>query len=67
MPKIEIDKELCKACELCLDVCPRQLIRISAGKNSMGAHYAEQTSSESCTGCRLCAIECPDIAISVFK
>jgi 2-oxoglutarate ferredoxin oxidoreductase subunit delta len=67
MPKIEVDAELCKCCELCLAVCPSKILEMSEKLNTKGYHFAQQTDENKCTGCKLCAIMCPDAAISVFK
>jgi len=67
MPRILVDPEVCKSCELCLAACPRHIIRMSQSLNSKGYHYAEQFNPEDCTGCKLCAIMCPDVAIKVYK
>lgn len=67
MAKIEIDSSLCKACGLCFDVCPLGLLRMGDKLNATGAHYAVQSEPEKCIGCKMCAIMCPDIAISVYK
>ncbi|MBQ9535174.1 MAG: 4Fe-4S binding protein [Clostridia bacterium] len=67
MAKIEVNKEKCKACELCLAACPLWLLRMSKEFNSFGDHYCEQPDSTKCTGCTLCAIMCPDMVITVYK
>ena len=66
MPKIEIDKELCKACKLCMIHCPKQIIALSEELNNKGERYAVQTDGSKCTGCKICGIMCPDAAISVY-
>ena len=67
MAYIEVDAELCKACELCIDVCPKGIIGVGASYNSKGNHFAEQSDAEKCTGCSLCGVMCPDAAISVYR
>ena len=67
MAKIEVNKELCKECRLCLGVCPFNLLVMSEEVNSKGFHYSTQPDSSKCTGCKMCAIMCPDTAISVYK
>ncbi len=72
--KIEIDKERCKGCGLCITVCPKGQIEISDELNKKGyypasfkeAHLIEADESE-CTGCALCGLVCPDVAIDVYK
>lgn len=70
---IEIDRELCKDCKLCISVCPHRLIETSDQMNQKGyysAHYIEKhykKEERKCTGCSLCAIACPEIAIEVHR
>lgn len=67
MAKIEVNKEKCKGCELCVSVCQFGLVTMSDDINSAGNHYAAQQNAEKCVGCALCAVMCPDVCISVFK
>jgi len=64
--KIIIDQSLCKACELCITVCPDEAIRLSKGLNDKGYHPAEFI-KDTCRGCALCAIMCPEVSIEVFR
>jgi 2-oxoglutarate ferredoxin oxidoreductase subunit delta len=70
---IEIDSELCKDCKLCISVCPHCLIESSDRMNQKGyypAFFIEKNSKKEgrkCTGCGLCAIACPEIAIEVYR
>jgi len=64
--KIIIDQELCKACELCITVCPDEAIRLSENLNDKGYHPAEFI-KETCRGCALCAVMCPEVSIEVYR
>lgn len=70
---IEIDMELCKDCRLCISVCPKGLIKTSDQINQKGYYpvsYKEKNLKKElrkCTGCALCAISCPEIAIEVYR
>jgi len=70
---IEIDLELCKDCQLCMSVCPHQLIESADRLNQKGyypACFREKNlkkEERKCTGCALCAISCPEIAIEVYR
>lgn len=67
MPKIEIDRERCKGCELCVLYCPKSLIKLETAINKRGVHPAKFSSKEGCTGCSFCALICPDLAIEVYR
>ena len=67
MAKIIINKEKCKACYLCLDVCPKSLIKISDDLNKQGVKPAIFVDNNLCLGCAFCALICPDCCIEVFK
>jgi 2-oxoglutarate ferredoxin oxidoreductase subunit delta len=72
--RITIDKELCKGCGLCVEVCRRDQIEISDQLNKKGYYPARfkdaETGAESdgkCNGCALCGLICPDVAIEVYR
>lgn len=66
MPKIIVNEDICKGCEMCVNACPRQLIALDNTKvNSKGYHPAKLIKPDECTGCKSCAIMCPDVAIIV--
>ena len=65
MNQISIDRERCKSCGLCMQVCPKQILRLSATLNSKGYRPMEVTDAERCIGCCFCATICPDLAIRI--
>ena len=65
--EIKIDRELCKGCGYCVDVCPNGSITIETVFNKKGFYPASVKDSGKCTGCALCAEICPEIAIEVWK
>lgn len=66
--RIMIDEEKCKGCELCLMVCPYELIQLASPYNSKGYRPARLVDpNQRCTGCMLCAMFCPDAVITVLR
>lgn len=65
--KITIDKELCKECHLCIFACKKGNIIASKEYNSKGYRPVCFQDNGECTGCALCAITCPEIAIEVYR
>ena len=72
--RIEINRELCKGCGFCVATCRKEQIKISNTINSKGYFPAEFKGKDvtnpddiECTGCALCAITCPDVAIEVYR
>ncbi|MCE1187947.1 MAG: ferredoxin family protein [Ignavibacteria bacterium] len=63
---IEINKDICKGCELCIEACPQGSLRLSTHINTRGYRYVELV-EQNCTGCTNCALVCPDVAITVFR
>ena len=59
-PTIEIKKEWCKGCEICVEFCPTDVL-------AMNGPVVEVVNIDACTGCGLCEIRCPDFAIKVIK
>jgi len=65
--KIEILGELCKGCNLCVDACPKKILRLGAKTNAKGYNIVECTDESACNGCTFCAVMCPDVVINVYK
>ncbi len=64
MIQITIDENRCKACGLCVEVCPVKALRINpAHLAAYGKGCAEYINK--CIGCASCATVCPDIAITI--
>lgn len=57
--RIEITAAWCKACDICVRVCPEACLRLREGG------VVEVSAPEACTGCRLCEWLCPDFAIFI--
>ena len=67
MPKIEIRREWCKNCYICVEVCPRDVLGVDRAVFEGGAHPVVAERPDDCTVCRLCELLCPDLAIVVEK
>jgi 2-oxoglutarate ferredoxin oxidoreductase subunit delta len=65
--KIVMDQELCKGCGLCIEFCPKKLIKLSDKLNAAGYSPASFTGSDDCSGCCSCATVCPEVAIEVYR
>ena len=63
--KVTIDKNRCKGCELCVHVCPKQVLAMSKAINDKGYFPSQVVDQPACIGCRFCAFMCPDVAITV--
>ncbi len=68
MVKTTIDEAICKGCGLCVQVCPKKILRLAVHRmNSKGYNPAEVTDQDACISCAMCGIMCPDSAITVEK
>jgi 2-oxoglutarate ferredoxin oxidoreductase subunit delta len=57
---VTVDLDLCKACGICISLCPTKVFdRDDAGQ-------AVVARLQDCTACRLCEWHCPDFAIEVL-
>jgi 2-oxoglutarate ferredoxin oxidoreductase subunit delta len=66
--KIIINSEKCKACGLCCQVCPKNIIKFEDEKvNSKGFKVISIIEPKECIGCAQCAIICPDCVIEVLS
>ena len=60
MPHITIDQSGCRACNLCVEICPTDVLVM----NSSG-DYAEIKEEEDCIGCTSCMYLCPSRCMEV--
>jgi len=62
-----VDYDRCKACEICVDVCPAGVLAmVPSDKTILGITVAVEH-PESCIGCKECELACPDFAIFVAE
>ncbi len=62
---IQIDRERCKGCALCIELCTKDCISLSEDLNLKGYFVAAFDDQKGCNACRNCALMCPDVAIEV--
>jgi 2-oxoglutarate ferredoxin oxidoreductase subunit delta len=67
MNRIVIDRDRCKACALCIDVCNKHLLALAEELNNKGYHPIAIHDMDQCTACGLCAVVCPEGSIAVYK
>ncbi len=65
---IEVNELYCKACELCVADCPHDVLALDMTRlTPKGYHPAYMVDPGACTGCQICAVVCPDAAITVYR
>ena len=65
--KVIVNEERCKSCGLCVNICPKHVLRISDKINSKGYYPVELFDNENCISCGFCYFVCPDMAIAEVK
>jgi len=65
--KVEIDRELCKGCFLCIRACPLKLLEADTTLNASGSYPSKVVNPEKCIACGNCYEVCPDVCIRVFE
>jgi len=68
MAKVTFREDRCKGCGLCIQVCPKKIIRENRDRiNAKGYFPAEVVEMDKCIGCAFCATICADCVIKVEK
>lgn len=67
MPKVKIEKDRCKGCELCILYCPLKSLELSSTLNKRGVKFASFKKEAKCSGCGFCFLICPDNCIRIYK
>ncbi len=59
----------CKGCNLCIELCPRDVLRISDNTNDKGYHLPEIVHGKEadCVHCEFCTMVCPEFAIFTLE
>ena len=63
---VQIAEDLCKGCELCVVVCPENVLEMTDELNEKGWPIVTLART-GCTGCQMCARACPDGVFTVFQ
>lgn len=65
---VHIDPRLCKGtegCGICVELCRADVLAPAEQLSEKGVHPATVLHPENCTGCDLCMLYCPDLAVAV--
>jgi NAD-dependent dihydropyrimidine dehydrogenase PreA subunit len=60
-----IDAQRCKGCALCVAVCTKGVLEMSAHVNLNGYLPVARAHPEKCVYCALCCTMCPDVALTI--
>lgn len=58
---VRLDLELCKACGICIELCPDKVF----DRDKLG--YPVVSRPDECSQCLICELHCPDFAIEVRR
>ncbi|MCX6639171.1 MAG: 4Fe-4S binding protein [bacterium] len=64
---IIIDRDLCKGCDICVQVCKQDGLKLVDAPDKWEGASVEMINPELCNFCKLCEIQCPDFAIRVLR
>ncbi len=59
MPGVEVNRDACTRCGVCVDTCPTDVLRLDDDKKAYAAY------AEDCQGCFICQWDCAFEAIRV--
>ncbi len=62
---VYIIPERCKGCEICVHLCPQEVLQVSTLSNEKGYHYPDIAPGKenACVHCEFCTLVCPEFAI----
>ena len=64
---IVIDRLWCKGCNICVDMCPVDSLKMIDAPDKWEGSEAVVKDVDTCTACMLCEVHCPDFAIEIYK
>lgn len=64
---LRVNQEYCKGCGLCVGTCPKRVLGMAEGLNTLGYHPVEIVNPEECTACGICYLMCPDLVFQVKR
>jgi NAD-dependent dihydropyrimidine dehydrogenase PreA subunit len=65
--RVHLDPRLCKGiegCGICVELCRPKVLGPATALSSRGVHQATVLVPEACTGCDLCMLYGPDLAVA---
>ncbi len=64
---LKVDRERCKACYLCLEVCPKNVFDRGSEFNAKGYQPVRAARPQDCIGCKSCTVVCPDVVFELYE
>ena len=69
--ELYIVEDRCKACRMCVDFCPKEILELDMKKfNKKGYHIPKIKDDKSmidCAGCKYCQLVCPEFSIYLIE
>ncbi len=64
---IEVDEMFCKGCENCVHECPQKVLALNMDHLTPKGYHPVYLIAEGCAGCAICALVCPEAALTVYR
>lgn len=64
---IEVNELYCKGCENCIYDCPQHVLALDMDRLTPKGYHPVKLIQQGCTGCAICALVCPEAALTVYR
>ena len=65
--RIVVNENVLQGLRICVAACPQEVLGLTNDHITAKGYHPAALIAEGCTGCGICAVVCPDAAITVYR